>query len=267
MAAATDSSYYVGQGNVLLASRISGGAQNSGFVNVGDLTGLQINFAQKFVDVIENQTGYGFNALHAPVEVDASIKLVMSKWNTANLEKALWGTTPTANPGGTATNESVTAYNGQRCYLAHLDVTALTLKAGATSLVLNTDYTVDGSTGGIDILPGSTVVPAGTPTVLTANYTYGPSNGSVGAFTGTPTEYFVRVDAKNVANPFADTNNSSFQAVAFSIYRVMFDITKMLDIIGKKDSALELDGKVLIDPTVTFTPGNPRSVLMNIEKR
>ena len=66
--------------------------------------------------------------------------------------------------------------------------------------------------------------------------------------------------------PFVDASNSAFAAVRFQIYRCMFDITAMLDLIGRKDATLELAGKMLIDPTVQYTPGNARSVLMNIIK-
>lgn len=262
----TDVVYYVGQGNVNIAPRITGGAINGGYLNVGDLTALELSLKQSFVDVHENNTGYGFNALHAPVEIDCSLKLVMEQWSTPNLEKALWATAPTANTGGTVTSETVMAYNGAKSYLANIGVTNLVLKSGATTLVLGTDYTVDGSYGSFTILPGSTVVTAGTPVSLTAAYTYAATNGSVGAFTGSSPEWSVRVDTKNVANPFVDANNSAFAAVSVQIYRVMFDASKMLSLIGKKNAPLELDGKVLIDPTVTYTPGNPRSVLFNITK-
>ncbi len=268
--AATDTTYFVGQGEVNLAPRITAGAINGGYTYVGDCTAVQLGLTQKFADVNENTTGFGFNALHAPVQIDGNMKITMAIWSTPNLEKALWATTPTANPGGTVTAEATTAYNGQKTYLANIDVTSLVLKtSGGTpvTLVEGTDYTVDGSYGSYTILPGSTNVPAGAPVALSAAYTFGPTNGSVGAFTGTPTEWSVRVDAKNVANPFQDTNNSAFQAVSIQVYRVMFDAAKMLDLIGKKDAPLEIDGMALIDPTVTFQPGNPRSVLFNITKR
>ena len=265
----TDVVYYVGQGNLNLAPRITAGAINGGFRNVGDLQAVQLSLDQKFADVFENNTGYGFQALHAPVEIAGKIKLVMSQWSTPNLQAALWGTAPTANPGGTVTAESTTAYNGGKTYLAHIGVTSLVLTTSGGSpstLVEGTDYTVDGSYGSYTILPGSTIVPAGPGVALKAAYTYAATNGSVGAFTAAPTEWSVRVDAKNVANPFVDSNGSAFEAVSINVYRAFFDATKMLDLIGKKDAPLELDGVLLIDPTVTFTPGNPRSVFFNIEK-
>jgi len=270
MAASTDKSYYVGQGNVSLAPRASAGAINGGFKYVGDLQSLQINFKQTFADVQENNTGYGLQALHAPTGVTADVKLVLSQWSSANIQKALWGTAAAQAAGGTATGETITAYNDSDFYLGSslsggmaLGVTALTLTAGATPLVLDTDYTLDGSYGRVTILPGSTVVPAGPGVALTAAYTYAATNGNIGAFTGGPVEYALRLDAKNVANPFTDSSNSAFAAKGIIVYRVMFDIVKMLDLVGKKDAPLELDGVALYDPTITFTPSNPRSIFMN----
>ena len=267
MAASTDTTYYVGQGNVNLAPRISGGAINGGFINVGDCSQLQVSFKQSFVDIQENQTGYGFDALHAPVSIDGSVKMTLPQWSSANLEKALWSTAPSGAAGGTVTAETTTGYNGGKTYLANVNITSLVLtKLPSTVLVLGTDYTVDGSYGSYTILPGSTLVPAGAGVALSAAYTFAANNGNLGAFTGGPVEYAVTIDAKNVANPFVDANNSAFAAVRFQIYRCMFDITAMLDLIGRKDATLELAGKMLIDPTVQYTPGNARSVLMNIIK-
>lgn len=346
MTASTDLIYYVGQGNLNLARRITAGAINSGYYNVGDLTGIQLGLDEKFADVFENTTGFGFQALHAPTEISAKIKLIMSQWSTPNLETALWATPPTANPGGTVTDEAVNGYLGYKSYFAHIGVTNVTLAVGSGSvsavtvsgtpsgystsstvtfsaapaggttatgmvssmngstpvititnpgkgytaaptvtvsggtggtftavlggaLTANTDYTVDGSYGSFTLLSTSPVlggVSSSAAIPLTANYTYAATNGSVGAFTGSPTEWSVRIDAKNVANPFIDQNGSAFAAVSVQAYRAFFDPAKMLDLIGKKDAPLELDGVLLIDPTVPFQPGNPRSVLFNIEK-
>lgn len=344
----TDTVYYVGQGNVNIAPRLTAGALNGGFFNVGDIQGISLSIKQQFADVTENNTGYGFLALHAPVSIDADIKLQMSQWSTRNLQAALWATQPVANPsGGTVSGELSNAYAGSKSYLQNIGVTGLVLaiasgsvgsttittagtgyaqatttitfaaapgggvtatgvpiitggaltgititnpgsgyvtapaitvtgagsSAAATStlggaLTAGTDYSLDGSYGSYTALSGGKLAAfaAGVAIPLTANYTYEATSGSIGAFTSAPQEWFVRVDAKNVANPFTDSNGSAFAAVSFQIYRVMFDAAKMIDIVSKKDQPLELDGKVLIDPTVAFVPGNPRSVFFNITK-
>jgi len=267
MSASTDDIYYVGQGSANLATRITAGAINSGYLDVGDIEGCKISFKQTFADVQENTTGYGFNALHAPTSIDADLTLVMRKWNMVNLQRAVWAPAPAAQPGGTVTAEVINGYNGAKTYLANINITSLVLTTTTpATLVLGTDYTVDGSYGSFTILPGSALVPAGGPTVLQAAYTFAASNGKLAAFSGGPVEYSLRVDARNVANPFVDASGSAFAAVQFNVHRVMFDTTKMLDLIGKKDATLELDGKILIDPTIAYVPGSASSVLMDIIK-
>jgi hypothetical protein len=267
MAAATDQTYYVGQGSVLIAPRITAGAINGGYINVGDTAGLTVSMKQQMVKIQENQTGFGFTALSRPVSLDASVKLILTQWSQSNLARALQSLPAVANMGGTVTGETQTAYNGSSFYLANMDVTLLTLKAGTTALVEGTDYTVNGSFGRVDILPGSTVVPAGAGVVLTSGYTYAANNGSVGMATQTIAEASVRVEAWNVANPFTDSNNSSFQAIGFNLHRVQFDIAKVLDLIGKKDATLELDGELLMDQSKPYVPGTAGSVFFDVVKR
>ena len=346
MSASTDLIYYVGQGNLSIAPRITAGAVNGGFRYVGDLLGVQIGLNEKFADVFENNTGYGFQALHAPVQIEASIKLILAQWSTPNLQLALWGSTPGASAGGTVTGESVNGYVGLTNYLANIGATNLTLtvatgavtsvtvagtptgysttdtvtfsaapSGGVTAtgviasaaggvpiiqitnpgsgylsaptvtvsggsggtftavlggtLVSGTDFTTNGSYGAFTILATSPVLKNVAPTAaipLVANYTYEATNGRVDAYNASPTEWSVKIEAKNVANPFVDSNNSAFAAVLIEAYRAFFDPSKMLDLIGKKDAPLELDGVLLVDPTRAFTPGSGRSVLFSITK-
>lgn len=268
--AANDITYYTGQGNVLIAPRVTGGPINGGYVDVGDTSGFTISFKQTMVKVQENQTGMGFTAASYPVAVEASVKLVLNQWSASNLAFAMQAVQPTPNPGGTVTAESVTAYNGTSFYLQNIDVTNLVLKTtGSTpvTLVAGTDYIVNGSYGQVTILPGSTNVPPGAGVPLTASYTYGPNNGSIGMGTQGIIERSVRINAKNVANPFTDSNNSSFAAIAFHLHRVQFEMAKTMELISKKDGTLELDGEVLIDPTIPFIPGNPLSPFIQIIKK
>lgn len=268
--AANDVTYFTGQGNILIAPRITAGAINGGYVDVGDTSGFSIALKQTMVKVQENQTGMGFTAASFPVAVDASVKLILNQWSAANLAFAMQAVAPTPNPGGTVTAEVNTAYNNSSFYLQNIDVTALVLKTTGTTpvtLVAGTDYTLNGSYGMVTILPGSTNVPAGAGVPLSAAYTFAPNNGSIGMGTQGIIERSVRINAKNVANPFTDSNNSSFAAIAFNLHRVQFELTKMMDLISKKDGTLELDGEVLLDPTIPFIPGNPLSPFIQIVKK
>ena len=267
--AATDNTYYAGQGNILIAPRITAGPINGGYVDVGDTSGFSISMKQTMVKIQENQTGFGLTAASFPVSIEASVKLMLTQWSAANLAFSMQSVAPTPNVGGTVTAETVTAYNGSSFFLANIGVTNLVLKttgASPVTLVEGTDYTVNGSFGMVTILPGSTNVPAGAGTALTAAYTYAPNNGSVGMATQGIIERSVRINAKNVANPFVDANNSSFAAVSFNLHRVQFEVAKVLDLIGKKDAVLELDGEVLLDPTIPFTPGSAMSSFIQVVK-
>lgn len=268
--ASTDLTYFTGQGHILIAPRVTAGPISGGYIDVGDTQGFSIAMKQTMVKVQENQTGYGFTAASYPTEISASVKLVLSQWSAQNLAFAMQAVQPTANPGGTVTAESVTAYNGSSFFLQNIDVTSLVLKTtGGTPVTLaaGTDYTVNGSFGMVTILPGSTNVPAGAGVPLSAAYTYGPNNGTMGMSTQGIVERSVRVNAWNVANPFTDANNSSFAAVSFNLHRVQFEVSKMMDLIGKKEGTLELDGEVLLDPTIPFVPGNPQSSFIQIIKK
>jgi len=269
--AASDITYYTGQGNVLIAPRLTAGAINGGYIDVGDTTGFSISMKQTMVKIQENQTGMGFTAASYPVAVEASVKMTLANWSASNLALAMQAVAPTPNPGGTVTSESVIAYNGSSFFLANIGVqnSTLVLKTtGSTpvTLVAGTDYTVNGSFGQVTILPGSTNVPPGAGVPLTASYTYSPNNGTVGMSTQGIIERSVRINAKNVANPFQDANNSSFAAVSFTLHRVQFELSKMFDLIGKKDATLELDGEILLDPTIPYIPGNPMSPFFQITK-
>ena len=266
--ASTDQTYYTGQGNILIAPRATAGAINGGYVDVGDTSGFSITMKQTMVKVQENQTGFGLTAASYPVAIEASVKMILNQWSAANLALALQSVAPSGAAGGTVTAESQTAYNGSSFFLDNIGVTALVLTTGTTpvTLVEGTDYTVNGSFGMVTILPGSTNVPAGPGVVVKCAYTWAPNNGSVGMATQGIVERSVRVNAKNVANPFTDANNSSFAAVSFNLHRVQFEVAKVLDLISKKDGTLELDGEVLLDPTIPFVPGSAMSSFIQIIK-
>ncbi len=249
MAAATDSTYFIGQGKVRWALRQTAGGILTGFTAFGDVSDLQIDHAQKFVDVEENITGYGGTALHASVAIPINMKMTVTQWAMANIQKAVYGSWSGAASGGTVTGEVVQLYQGERSYLKNLGVSALTLTVGASPAVAGTDYNLDSKFGGIDVLTSSTLVPSGSAGASgTASYTWAANNGTVQALTASPQEVCLVFEGLNVANP---DGAGSFQAVKVTLNRVSLDISKMLDLLGRKESTFELGGMILIDPTVT----------------
>ena len=249
MSALTDETYFIGQGNVRWAPRISAGALNGGFLPFGDVQMFAIdNSKQKIVEVEENTTGFGGTALYASVAIPIAIKLQLTQWEMANLALATYGANSGAGAGGSVTAETSTAYNGQTTYLANIGISALTLTTAGTTptaLVEGTDYTYNAQFGSYTILKGSTLVPTGSGVALTAAYTWAANNGSVSALLTQPPEIAIAYEGLNVANPAGQT----FGAVKVFVNRVRLNLSKTLDMLSKKEGILELDGAILYDQT------------------
>ena len=330
MSALTDSTYFIGQGSVAWAPRITSGALSGGFTPFGDVQMFGIDQSkQKIVEVEENTTGFGGTALYASVAIPLAIKLQLTQWNMASLALASYGANSGPNVGGTVTGEAINGYVGLSSFLQNIGASAVTLStvagsvsavtvgtpgttyttaptvafaappaggvqatgyavlSGATvgsvkitnpgsgytvapaitftggggsgaaatasiavaALVANTDFTFGSQFGSISILSTSpnfgAVLPANA-IPLTAAYTYGANNGSVGALLTQPPEIALMYSGLNVANP----SGGSFGAVKVYVNRVRLNVSKMLDLLSKKEGVLELDGACLYDGTV-----------------
>ncbi len=256
MTALTDQTYFIGQGNVRWAPRITAGALNGGFLPFGDVQMFAIdNSKQKIVEVEENLTGFGGTALYASVAIPIAIKLQLTQWEMANLALATYGQNSGVGAGGTVTAEATTAYNGQTTYLQNIGISSLVLKTTAATpvtLVEGTDYTFNAQFGSYTILAGSTVVPTGPGVSLSAAYTWAANNGSVSALLTQPPEIAIAYEGLNVANPAGQT----FGAVKVFVNRVRLNLSKTLDMLSKKEGILELDGAILYDATAPAGTSN-----------
>lgn len=123
---------------------------------------------------------------------------------------------------------------------------------GATPLVSGTDYDLEVNVGGgnggiVNILPGSTVVPASMPqgVSVSAAYSYSAYQGSIMGNTTGLREYQVVFSGVN-------TKNGNLPVVA-RLFRVALDLSKALDFIDQKHGVFETDGMLLPDPTITAT--------------
>ncbi len=253
MSALTDLTYFIGQGKVDFATRVTAGAINSGFKSFGDVQLLDIDQSkQKIVEVEENQTGFGGTALYSPVAAPIGVKLQLTQWSMANIAFAAYGQNSGASIGGTVTAEAVTAYNNSTFYLKNIGVSAVAVKSGATTLVLNTDYTLDAAFGAITILPGSTIVPAGPGVPLTVDYTYAANNGRVDALMTQTPELCIKYRCLNVANPAG----GSFGALRVTLNRVRLNLSKAMSMLAKKEGIIEVDGAILFDSTAPAGTSN-----------
>ena len=145
MAALSDTTYYIGQGQCFWAPRQSNGPIIGGYNYFGDTQSLQVNSKQKTVEVEENVTGFGGVALHVPVSIPLDFKLQLPIWSMQNLALALYGALGTANPGGTVSGEAVTAYAGLMSPLANFGLTGAPTLATATGIVTGTTVTAAGA--------------------------------------------------------------------------------------------------------------------------
>ncbi|CAJ6204910.1 Uncharacterised protein [Burkholderia pseudomallei] len=114
--------------------------------------------------------------------------------------------------------------------LGAVNVQNVVLKAGATSLVAGTDYTVDTKFGKVVFL----TVQAG-PVTATFDVT---EQTSFGVLTDITKEYFVRIEALDLAYD---------RPVVLELYRVKFSPLKDFALIGTDYNTISLDGDILID--------------------
>jgi hypothetical protein len=148
------------------------------------------------------------------------------------------------NPGsGYTTAPAVTLTGGGSSTAA----TATASLSTATALTEGVDYTLgSGQFGDISTVDGGTVMAqmsAGAPFQVTAAYSYGPNNGSVAMLTQAQPEISLVFDGLNVAN----TNAGTFQPWRIYMKRAKLQLSKNMDLIGRKETSLDLQGELLFD--------------------
>ena len=231
---------FVGQGKVYLAPRTSTG-QTGGFIAVGDADSLAVNISQTFVDHMESMSGNRNTVIHVPVGTVWKMQLNIQNWSAENIAKAFYGNSSAAVVAGSVTGETITAFNGSMTPLAKPGVSAVVVKKGVTTLVLDTDYTVDAVNGTITILPGSTQVPAGSGISLTVDYSHSGYTSKVDAAMYTAPEYAIRFEGKNVA----DSGN----AVIVDLHRCVLDMSTTLPLLSTTVATLTMGGMLIKDET------------------
>ena len=140
--------YYTGQGKVWIASRQGqGGPINGPWRFVGDVPELMLDFGkQKMVTIEESITGFGGTSAFYSVAIPTSFTLQLLSWQQQNLQLALYGTYNGANPGGTVSGETVTAFNSGQFYaqnigISNVSVTPVAGQVGAIAVTQGAGYT------------------------------------------------------------------------------------------------------------------------------
>lgn len=231
--------YFSGQGTVYIADR-----DNSGnilaFRDLGNVPKLSIEFSTDVTEHKESRSGQRLLDFRLPKENKAKVKLTLENFTKKNLMLLLYGTN-TTKAGTGVTNEvmpsglAVGDIYFVKYPVALTSVTVTDSAGSPATLVNNTDYSVDATTGAITIKNlGSYVQP------FKANYTYGAAE-LVQFFQAANKERALHFVGLNTA----DTNTK----VTIDLYRIVFDPVGNLDLINDDIAQFELEGSALYDST------------------
>lgn len=224
---------YLGSGKVYL--REIGAA--AGLVEIGNASSLSFSVSEETKELKDyTQAGGGtFNEVRRISAVECSI--TMNELSPANLARALYGSA-TAITTGTVTDESHPgAYKGALVPTTYLATSITTVKVGAVTKTLGTDYEV--RNGGIYIVPTGTIVDNDTVLIT---YTKAASD-VVQALVNSGKEYELVFDGLNEAR--------SGKKTRVNAYRVKIGAAQNLGFIGEEYAALEVTGKLLKDTSIT----------------
>jgi hypothetical protein len=226
-----DKYFAVPQGKVYIAPRNSTGV-SGGYVYIGDTDGFTITTAQTYLDGYESHSGNRAIAFHIPTQTDVSVELSILNVDPTNLARAYNGDT-VVTTAGSVVGESVKGYEGKTIPLKYANVSAVVVKKGATTLTLDTDYTVNAAAGSINILSGSPVVTDGD--TLTVDYTH-TGGSKIRGLVNTGSNYSIYFEGK--------TKFDNLAQKAY-IHNVALDLAKSISLIGTGVNKLVQGGKVL----------------------
>lgn len=230
--------YSVPQGRLFVAPR-STSAVNGALVEVGDADNIQIAFNQTFLDIFESQTGNRSNAVHAVTQTDGSVTFDILAFTAANLVKAFYGSS-SAVTAGAVVDQAFNAYVGGSIHIPAAS-TAVVVKKGVTTLVLDTDYSYNAAHGRITFIGGSniTAVDGSAGDAVTVSYT---------KVAGTKIEALV-AGLKDYKFVFEEINFDG-TVKRHELHRVALDMTKTISLVSTNVNKLTLTGKLLPAPEI-----------------
>lgn len=217
---------YRGQGQVFLATRVSG--KPAGLTFIGNVSELVLNPQTEKIEHMESQTGN--NSKDKVIERALAVEMTMTIDSVAseNLARMVFGKV-TETAASTITAEPHKAYPGKYLILNEINATAftsLTDVGGTTPYVAGTDYEViDLASGMILILEGGSITEGAD---VEANYEVGASE-TVAAFAKPNVEYWLRFNGLNTA----EDNNP----VIIDCFKVRFAPAQDVAVINNDDFA------------------------------
>jgi len=140
MAFEVASTYYSGQGVVMLGDRNTITGAGTNFIPVGNCTDLKISIATSVIEHKESQSGARGIDLRLTTELKGSMSMVLDNFVPANLATALRGSYSTV-AGATVNAETNVLYLGAVARLAKVGVSTVVARRGATVLTAYTNAT------------------------------------------------------------------------------------------------------------------------------
>ena len=239
---------YRGQGQVFLATRVSG--KPAGFIFVGNVSELMLNPQTEKIEHTESQTGN--NSVDKVIErgLKVELSITMDSVASKNLARMVFGKV-TTDGASTVTGEIHFAYPGTNLIVNNINLQtfdSLTDAGGATTYVAGTDYEIiDLAAGMIRILEGGAIVEG---QEVEANYTNGGYE-TVSAFSAPNIEYWLRFNGLNTA----EENNP----VVIDCFKVRFAPAQDVAMINDDDFATyQQSGDCLFDATQPADSKNGR---------
>lgn len=229
--------YFAGQGKVFVAPRTKAGAISGGWTELGDTEKLEITTKQNYQDIYESCSGNRSIVAHYVTQTDWAFSVDAKSFSKENLARAFYGTS-SAVSGSSVTGEAPVCYAlNQIIPLKHPGVSSVVVQKGATTLVKDTDYTLDAANGTITMISATNL---GTlPATLDVDYTYAAYD-KVETNTTTSGEYAFR---------FEGINMTTGKVVIAEIHRVALDLAGALSLISTAPATFTMGGMVLADST------------------
>lgn len=244
----TVSSYYSGQGVVLLGDRNALTGKGENFIPIGNVSDLKTSIATSVIEHKESQSGARGIDLRLTTEIKASMSMTLENFSPVNLATALRGAS-TAKIAGTVTAEVGKVALGYVMPLANIGVAAVVVKKASATLVkyvVGTSTAADGEWDYKQNLEAGSIMWATTPKTallvsgdaVAIDYTYGAQH-TVDALTTAASEKYVRFEGLNTA----DGNKS----VVVEAFRFLTDPLKELALISDTVQQFVLEGSILLD--------------------
>jgi hypothetical protein len=235
--------YFSGQGEIFVADRDSSG-NILPYRSVGNVPSLKVSLETSVQDHKESITGNRLTDFRLITENKATVTMVLEKFTKKNLQLLMYGSDQSTNSTTTVTGEilkiGVTSVAvGDVYFTKHPNVSSVVVKAGSTTLSLNTDYSLS-TTGGWGKITILTIANMGSSGNLTVDYS-SAAYDSVVMFKAPNTERSIKFVGLNTAD--------SSRVVNVELYRVIFDPAANVDLINDELAQFELTGSVLVDTT------------------